>query len=771
MASACVEDSEDVSADIRFGATRETCGALNRDVSSCGPDVKADGNAQLLAYASSLHCASVSWRKQHFRSRLLPSSKKSLRLLRLQRCAIVALVVVASPASSVGSQVAPMQCVGTAALPTKLGKQQVHVSDVPAMQNGDTIQRPCVELAEGYDGDVDVTCFAGNLTVKTRGCEPHRCLAGSRASRPTMMPNVSTVLETSIDLVSGQYETVSCSDIVSSFQGLALLVCSLGKVVADVTGCHPPFTAPSTVWRFVNVDPVPGSFRIHELGFFTDMGCAEDHRIRGTPITSSAGTLDGFRKENAFDGNNETAWQMQCDGGCEIADSWIGLMLAAPSERVSCITLVQSADACCNSSSVRLDVWDGNGWQIMHTWDISELGEQTGEGSMTRTLRKLQLKVPGKCVLGKPEGIPGVVHDCDGPPVVGLKPGSTCSALCGPGYLGTSTPYVCLNDRSFEGTLPKCLEMAPLVPFIICAACFVCIMFLAHQYNFWCMYKKPRIKPGMIWDAMKGRWLEQDGIDMWEKILHELKMEQSSGGEPVTSKTRKKGDDPPGKDTPVILQDAPSKKADLLDVASLVSPRRGVSPRKREASTAQSSSERARKKGADSSPVGSPRQNSDGGAVSSGYKSSPMVDARVRNKTVVHGLCSICADPDICWTVILCPVCRMADTCHTLGLPTWLTYWKVMLAYTVCPWCFCCFNFYGRFRVRKAFRISLEPHRDCCIHCCCCCCCTPCAVCQEARLADAPGLLAVARKRHHLSIEKTMYSQEADEPPQEEMMP
>jgi len=113
---------------------------------------------------------------------------------------------------------------------------------------------------------------------------------------------------------------------------------------------------------------------------------------------------------------------------------------------------------------------------------------------------------------------------------------------------------------------------------------------------------------------------------------------------------------------------------------------------------------------------------------------------RVNRKQAVDGLCSPCEDPDLCLTYTLCPLCRQADTWHTLGVPEWQTYWKVLGAYALCPWCFPCFNFYARYRLRQAFKIPLEPHRDCLVHCICCCCCTPCAHLQEARLVDAPIL-------------------------------
>ncbi|CAJ1387345.1 unnamed protein product, partial [Effrenium voratum] len=109
-------------------------------------------------------------------------------------------------------------------------------------------------------------------------------------------------------------------------------------------------------------------------------------------------------------------------------------------------------------------------------------------------------------------------------------------------------------------------------------------------------------------------------------------------------------------------------------------------------------------------------------------------------KQAVDGLCSPCEDPDLCLSYALCPLCRQADTWHTLGVPEWQGYWKVLAAYVLCPWFWPCLNFYARYRIRQAFRIHLEPHRDCIIHCLCCCCCTPCAHLQEARLVDAPML-------------------------------
>merc|ERR1711879_278189 len=106
-----------------------------------------------------------------------------------------------------------------------------------------------------------------------------------------------------------------------------------------------------------------------------------------------------------------------------------------------------------------------------------------------------------------------------------------------------------------------------------------------------------------------------------------------------------------------------------------------------------------------------------------------------------HGLCNPCEDPDLCWRCVFFPICRIADTWHTLGEPRLLTYWRVLIAYYLCPCCWPCLNFFGRYRVRTAFGLPLEPHRDCLVHCCCPCCCAPCAVIQEARLVDAPGVL------------------------------
>merc|ERR1711964_825896 len=77
------------------------------------------------------------------------------------------------------------------------------------------------------------------------------------------------------------------------------------------------------------------------------------------------------------------------------------------------------------------------------------------------------------------------------------------------------------------------------------------------------------------------------------------------------------------------------------------------------------------------------------------YQSKPRV--------FLDGLCSPCEDPDTCCIFLCCPLCRIADTWHTIGLPTWLTYWKVFFLYAVCPCLWPCLNFYGRHRVRKTF--------------------------------------------------------------------
>eukprot|EP00928_Gymnodinium_smaydae_P087101 TRINITY_DN71434_c0_g1_i1.p2 TRINITY_DN71434_c0_g1~~TRINITY_DN71434_c0_g1_i1.p2 ORF type:complete len:123 (+),score=6.71 TRINITY_DN71434_c0_g1_i1:81-449(+) len=93
------------------------------------------------------------------------------------------------------------------------------------------------------------------------------------------------------------------------------------------------------------------------------------------------------------------------------------------------------------------------------------------------------------------------------------------------------------------------------------------------------------------------------------------------------------------------------------------------------------------------------------------------------------------------------PICRIADTWHTIGSPPWLTYNVVAAMYFLCPVLWPCLNFFGRLRVRLAFDLPLEPHRDCCVHVCCCPCCSPCGILQEARLTDAPIRLRQHRKR------------------------
>mmetsp|Transcript_9444 Transcript_9444/g.33427 ORF Transcript_9444/g.33427 Transcript_9444/m.33427 type:complete len:111 (+) Transcript_9444:1907-2239(+) len=99
-----------------------------------------------------------------------------------------------------------------------------------------------------------------------------------------------------------------------------------------------------------------------------------------------------------------------------------------------------------------------------------------------------------------------------------------------------------------------------------------------------------------------------------------------------------------------------------------------------------------------------------------------------------------------------CPLCRIADTWHTIGDPGWMGYWTILFTYVLMPCMWPCLNFYGRQRIRRYFKIPPEPHRDLCIHCCCCCCCTPFGLCQEARVVDAP--VYFARMKQHLGFLK-----------------
>jgi len=242
------------------------------------------------------------------------------------------------------------------------------------------------------------------------------------------------------------------------------------------------------------------------------------------------------------------------------------------------------------------------------------------------------------------------------------------------------------------------------------------MIFLSWQYRFWCMYKKVRLNDEdmSIPKLMKGKWLEHGGRNIWHDLQEALKNKESRDAAIIGAKEEEEMREHsglPDDESKVVHavahaqtqgSEGPSGEHELEDMANLV-----------------------------------------------------MVHGRVRELPPhTDGLCNPCEDPDLCWSCVLCPLCRIADTWHTLGTPSFLTYGRVFLMYLCFPCCWPCLNFYGRFRIRLIFGLPLEPHRDFLAHCCCCCCCSPCAICQEARLADAPTMLFWARKKQREALDR-----------------
>jgi len=456
---------------------------------------------------------------------------------------------------------------------------------------------------------------------------------------------------------------------VDGYIGHIIVDCKLGAVTADGSGCHLPFSDAKSAWRVLNVDHLPGTWRVFELSFHTTPDCSKGAELSGQPIASSEDRAEGGPKSLAFDSKPRTGWAARCDTGCPPFTAWIGISLPKPSDMVRCVQLLQSQVTCCGTPRVRLDVWTGQDCQQVHVW---------GTQGMTRWTEGFRLPAPISCYRGKPEGST-ITHNCDGPPVVGLQSGDQCVARCRPGYYGEASTFTCTPSGSFEGTNPQCYELRAFGQLAMLASIAIGLVFLGCQYQFWCMYKKDRLSLEMIPAPLFGRWLEQDGQTIWETILatKDEESKRSPFDVPAEKKSKRKSADGTRKAT---------KKADATMANAI--------------------------------------------QVLQDQLEDDEDDA-------INGFCSPCEDPDICCEFMFCPICRQADTWHTIRSPPWMTYWRVFFAYVLCPFCWPCLSFYGRLRVRRAFNIDLEPHRDCLFYCVCCCCCGPCAACQEARLVDA----------------------------------
>lgn len=601
--------------------------------------------------------------------------------------------------------------------PLTVGLQTV-VLPVPALSEGRNFRRTCEWVNPGYEGFVEAICVGSRLSVGAGRCSPKGCAAGLVAEVEVGDQLVEATNARS--LLHGEVSSVTCSSLVEGFHGYVWLRCSLGELEGDASSCQPRAVGERSFWRIVNADYLPGTWRVYELAFHVNKDCSGE--LQGTIVSSSQQSLADASKQLAFDRNAGTSWAARCDGGCEPGVAWLGLVLDAPSERVRCVNLLQSRVACCGSRNVRLEVWDGAGWQAVQVWDTAGL---------ERGSRGFALPVPATCeAAGGPEGA-GVEHDCRGPPVVGLQAGDTCHAECGEGYYGSREKFTCGPNGLLVGQNPTCYHEDSIYRFGGAVCALLGLLFLACQYRFWCMYHKVQLTHdiGMILPAMTGRWFEKEGTTVWQVILdaeHEDDRKSAydfdeGGGEAAAGA----GATEKGKGA-----------ADGAAKAGRGDKDKDGEPQFIGKGTLKADLEMARK--------GMITETADEEVefVLEKKKVKTYSTDRYKSRTRVFldGLCSPCEDPDLCCTCVLCPLCRVADTWHTIGVPTWLTFWRTFFLYAMCPCMWPCLNFYGRLRVRKAFDIPLEPHRDFCVHCCCCLCCAPCAICQEARTVDAPVL-------------------------------
>jgi len=634
---------------------------------------------------------------------------------------LLLLVVVALQAQQSCTQ----QCVIDGELPVRLGTIQASLP-IPNLEEGKMLQRPCGEFFEGYVGFLEVQCLGGELTVDLSRCTPSSCPKGMTApARISTFPE-TVYVESPQELPHGREAFVPCGLAIDRFKGeennyrtkymdQVRLECYFGKLQVDTSSCREAFADPSTVpsvWRIVNADYLPGTWRVFEVAFFTKEDCASGKLHHGTIIASSEDLKNEALKNLAFDRDLETAWSARCENGCRADTAWIGLAFKSKTDMVRCVQLRQSQVQCCGSRHVRLEVWDGHHWQTSQVWDTK---------GMQRDPHSFFMKVPKACRKGKPEG-DGIVHDCDGPPVVGRQAGDICYAECKDGYYGDKEQFVCGEDGVFVGNNPTCYDLEGLTRIAGLVMVVGGALFLAHQYRFWCMYKKARLngEGAPIPPAIRGRWLEHNGQNIWEVLAREHKKGEDRGlGEMIGAAMMdaEHGDD------------SKSKKEEMDHKQMLHG--RGA-------------------RGGDQAMAEVNKLVSVGGRVH-----------REPNPSL-HGLCDPCEDPDICWGCILCPICRIADTWHTLGQPSWLTYGRVVVLYLCCPWCFPCLNFIGRWRVRTTFEIPLEPHRDCIVHCCCPCVCSPCGICQEARLVDAPTRIHWSR-RAQAHAQEVLFRQQSGE--------
>lgn len=627
---------------------------------------------------------------------------------------------------------------------------------VPALLEGRSHSADCSWVNGGYDGDVEFDCAGSRLTASTSRCVPRGCSAELQVD--VLVGDAVKQVSPSSPLLHGETSSASCGNASTGLVGHVWLHCDFGVLQTDGSTCRPRPAGERTFWRLVHEDFVPGTWRIFEVAFYTNEEC--NGKLDGFQATSSEDDPVESAKRFAFDGSDNTAWAARCEGGCLPGVAWIGVVLSSPSPIVRCVELYQSRVTCCRSRNVRLEVWNGAGWQLMGSWDTSTIVPFAGNTQ--------RLITPRTCTLDFPSGI-GVVHDCVGRPVAGVQEGDVCYASCTEGFFGPRQPFRCGHDYAMHGETPECLHFAALYNGIVISCSAVVTIAVAWIYRFWFIGRIHKVRlvddPAYILPVMKGRWHEKDGMGLWKSAL-EAEKECAKGKaeeefpeeialedvrSPRSMRRTGKGGGKGGKGG---KGGAVGKATSPLNR----SPRGGS-----EGSKADSRRKKEKRKGALRKACLKDLQMNYVAEV--GLQLESVEEAEfLKTANTVHvireskghsgdgrifldGLCSPCEDPDVCWTVICCTLCRIADTWHTLGTMPWATYWRVLLAYVLLPCLWPCLNMYGRHQIRLFFGIELQPHRDCCIHGCCCCCCTPCALCQEARVVDAPWELWRTRQR------------------------
>eukprot|EP00439_Symbiodinium_sp_Y106_P026508 s1819_g3.t1 len=193
--------------------------------------------------------------------------------------------------------------------------------------------------------------------------------------------------------------------------------------------------------------------------------------------------------------------------------AWVAVALPEP-RTLRCVSLQQSQVSCCRALRVHLQVWDGQGWQFEHTWEVPSEGRLLG----------YDLVVPGSCTGGLDAGA-GIQHDCDGAPVIGLKEGDTCKASCAPGFVGGEAEFVCQGDGTLQGAAPTCVDVQQYTQFSIYALAALTVLGLGCIYSCVCMVGKAdgrlTYDVGDLPKSFQGRWLESKGMTSWDLMFAE----------------------------------------------------------------------------------------------------------------------------------------------------------------------------------------------------------------------------------------------------------